>query len=32
MQTENINFTPKALKLTKYADDIAKKNNLNEKV
>lgn len=29
MQIENINFTPKALKLIKYADDIAKKNNFN---
>ena len=27
MVIENINFTPKAIELIKYADDIAKKNN-----
>lgn len=29
MVIENINFTPKAFELIKYADDIAKKNNFN---
>lgn len=29
MVIENINYTPKAFELIKYADDIAKKNNFN---